>query len=193
MTQTKTEQLTKNWHLAEVTTSSKGQKTCQLTNDHKPIAFHLGSRLRTRFGASSFDKNVETSRKKLDFDITCDKQICTMLKQIDDWAVQYIFDNSAKILKKVMSKDVIQENDRPLLTSYGDNIRVKTKINTAGHRVCSCWDDDRNPCDLPEEWLNAEYDVQVSIPQLWIMGSSFGLTMETTSLMVHPIQNACPF
>ena len=78
------------WHLADVTTSSKGQKTCQLTNDHKPIAFHLGSRLRTRFGASNFDKNLETSRTNLDFDITNDKQICAMLKQIDDWAIQYI-------------------------------------------------------------------------------------------------------
>ena len=193
MTQTKTEQLTKNWHLAEVTTSSKGQKTCQLTNDHKPIAFNLGSKLKTRFGASSFDKNVETSRKNLDFDITNDKQICAMLKQIDEWAIQYIFDHSAKILKKVMSKDVIKENYRPLLTSYGDTIRVKTKINTAGHRLCSCWDEDKNPCDLPEDWLNTQYDVQVSIPQLWIMGSSFGLTMETTNLLIHPLQSECPF
>ena len=157
------------------------------------IAFHLGSRLRTRFGASSFDKNVESSRKNFDFDVTHDKQICALLKQIDDWAIQYIFDNSAKILKKVMSKDIIKENYRPLLTSYGDTIRVKTKINTAGHRVCSCWDEDRNHRDLPEEWLNAEYDVQVSIPQLWIMGSSFGLTMETTNLLVRPILNDCPF
>ena len=181
------------WHFAEVTTSSKGQKTCQLTNDHKPIAFHLGSRLRTRFGASSFDKNVETSRKNLDFDVTNDKQICAMLKQIDDWAISYIFDNAAKILKKVTSKDVIKENYKPLLTQYGDTTRVRTKINTAGHRVCSCWDEDKGTRDLPEDWLNADYDVQVSIPQLWIMGSSFGLTMETTNLLVHPIENECPF
>ena len=47
--------------------------------------------------------------KQVDFDITNDKQIYTMLKQIDDWAVQYIFDNSAKILKKVMSKGYQRE------------------------------------------------------------------------------------
>ena len=193
MTMTAEKLNTSKWQFAEVTTSSKGQKTCQLTNDHKPIAFHLGSRLRTRFGASSFDKNVETSRKNLDFDVTNDKQICAMLKQIDDWAISYIFDNAAKILKKVTSKDVIKENYKPLLTQYGDTIRVRTKINTAGHRVCSCWDEDKGTRDLPEDWLNADYDVQVSIPQLWIMGSSFGLTMETTNLLVHPIENECPF
>ena len=181
------------WHLSEVTTSNRGQKTCVLTNDHKPITFHLGSRLKTRFGASCFDKNVETSRKNLDFDITNDKQICAMLKQIDDWAIQYIFDNSSKILKKVMSKDVIKENYKPLLTQYGDTTRVKTKINTAGHRAVQCWDEDKNHCDLPEDWIGAEYDVQVAIPQLWIMGSSFGLTMETTNLLIHPLQTECPF
>ena len=126
------------WNLADVTISSNGQKTCQLTNEHKPIAFHLGSRLRTRFGASSFDINLESCRKNLDFDVTNDKQICAMLKQIDDWAIQYIFDNAAKILKNVMSKDVTKENCKPLLTQYGDTVRVRTKINTSGHRVCTC-------------------------------------------------------
>ena len=80
MTQIKTAK----WYLAELTTSSKGQKTCQLTNDHKPITFNLGSNLKTRFGASSFDKNVETSRRSLDFDITNDQQIISMLKEIDE-------------------------------------------------------------------------------------------------------------
>ena len=181
------------WHLADVTISSKGQKTCVLTNDHKPIAFFLGSNLRTRFGASSFDKNVETSRKNLDFDITQDKQIIAMLKEIDLWVIQYIFDNAARILKKVMSKDVITENYKPLVTSYGDNVRVKTKINTSGHRMCQCWDEEKNTRELPEDWQSNEYEVQVSLPQLWIMGSSFGLTLETIHLLVKAIESQCPF
>ena len=181
------------WHLAEVTTSSKGQKTCQLTNDHKPIALHLGSGLHTRFGASSFDKNVETNRKSLDFDITNDKQILAMLIDIDDWAIEYMHTNSTRIFKKAMSKDVIRENYKALVSSYGDNVRVKTKINTNGHRVVKCWDEDRQVCDLPEDWLSNEYDVQCAIPHLWIMGGSFGLTLETINLRVRPIQNECPF
>jgi len=189
MTQIKTTK----WHLAEVTISSKGQKTSQLTNDHKIITFNLGSNLKTRFGASSFDKNVETSRKSLDFDITNDKQIISMLKEIDEWALKYVHANSTRLMKKVTSKDVIRENYKPLVSQYGDTVRVKTKINTSGHRVCQCWDDEKNKSELPEDWLSNSYDVQVSIPQLWIMGSSFGLTMETTNLLVRPILNDCPF
>ena len=30
------------WHICEVTTSSKGQKTCQLTNKHYSVSFNLG-------------------------------------------------------------------------------------------------------------------------------------------------------
>ena len=181
------------WHLAEVTTSSKGQKTCQLTNDHKSISFQLGSNLKTRFGPSTFDKNVQTSRMSLDFDITADKQITSMLKEIDEWAIEYMHTNSARIMKKVMSKDVIRENYKPLVSQYGDNVRVKTKINTSGHRVCQCWNDERQQCDLPEDWLSNSYDVQVAIAHMWLMGTSFGLTMETTNLLVRPIQNDCPF
>ena len=165
MTQTKTE-LTNNWHLAEVSTSSKGQKSCQLTADHKPVTFNLGSCLKTRFGASTYDKNVESTRKNLDFDVTSDKQIQALLEEIDRWTVQHILDHGGKIMKKVMSKEVIREHYKPLLNSYGDRVSVKTKINTSGHRVCRCWDEDKNPRDLPESWSRNVYDVNVSLPQL---------------------------
>ena len=106
----KTQMILSKWHLAGKT-SSKGQKTCQLTNVHKSITFHLGSNLKTRFGASTFDKNVQTSRKSLDFDITTDTQILSMLKEIDDWAIEYLHTKSARIMK-VMSKDIIRETTK---------------------------------------------------------------------------------
>ena len=88
---------------------------------------------------------------------------------------------------------ILRENYKTLVSQYGDNVRVKTKSKTQGHRVCKCWDEDRQACDLPEDWLSNQYDVQVAIPALWVMGSSFGLTMETTNLLVRPIQTDCPF
>ena len=57
-------------------------------------------------------------------------------------------------MKKPMSKEVIKEHYKPLLNSYGDRLSVKTKINTGGPRVCRCWDEDKNPRDLPENWLS---------------------------------------
>ena len=47
-------------------------------------------------------------------------------------------------------------------------------------------------CKCYEDWFNAEYDVQVTIPQHWLMGSSSGLTMETTNLLCPSMQNEYP-
>ena len=193
MTATKTEQITKSWHLAEVSVSSKGQKSCQLTSDHKPVTFNLGSSLKTRFGASTYDKNIESTRKNIDFDITNDEQIQALLEEIDRWAVQYIFENGGKFMKKMMSKEIIKEHYKPLMSTYGDRVSVKCKINTGGHRQCRCWDEDRNPRDVPDEWLSNLYDVRVAIPQLWMMGSDFGLTMECIDILIRPIDTECPF
>ena len=192
MTQINKTELTK-WHLAEVSVSSKGQKSCQLTADHKPVTFNLGSSLKTRFGASTYDKNIEATTKNLDFDVTSDKQIQAALEEIDKWAVQYILDHGGKFMKKIMSREVIKEHYTPLLSSYGDRLSVKTKINTAGSRACRYWDENQDPRDLPENWLSNVYDVRVSLPQPWIMGSDFGWTLECTDLLVRPDDAECPF
>ena len=192
MTQTKTE-LTINWHIAELSISSKGQKTCQLTADHKPVTFNLGGQLRTRFGANTYEKNVESTRLNLDFTITNDKQIQALLGEIDEWALGYILQHGGRGFKKIMSKEVIKEHYKPLLSIYGDRVSTKTKINTGGHRKCQCWDENKNPRDLPENWLSNVYDVKVSLPQLWIMGSDFGWTLECIDLLARPDDVERPF
>ena len=58
-----------------------------------------------------------------------------MLKEVDDWALEDMHANSTRIMKKVISKDIIRENYKPLVSQYGDTVRVKTKIYTSGHRV----------------------------------------------------------
>ena len=39
---------------------------------------------------------------------------------------------------------------------------------------------------IPEDWLANKYDVKMSLPQLWMMGSSFDWTLECTELLVRP-------
>ena len=94
--------------------------------------------------------------------------------------------------EKIMSTEVIKEHYKPWLSIYGDRVSVKTKMNTGGHRKCRCWDEN-NPRDLLENWLSNLYDVKVSIPQLWVMGSDFGLTMECIDLMIRPDDAESPF
>ena len=87
------------WHLSEQAVSCKGQKSCQLTADHQLVRFQLGEGLRTRFGASNFDKNVNTVRRNLDFELD-DEAALARLKEIDAWALEYITANNERLLKK---------------------------------------------------------------------------------------------
>ena len=116
-----------------------------------------------------------------------------MPKELDDRTIEYLMNNNSRILKQLMSKDVKRENYKPLLTQYGDTIRVGTKFNTSGYRVYLCWDKDKTPCDLLEDWLNHECALQVAIPHFCIMGSSFDRSLETANLLARPIHNDCPF
>ena len=138
---------------------------------------------------------MDSTRKNLDFDVTSDKQIQALLEEIDRRTVQHILDHGGKIMQKIMSKEVIKERYKPLINSYGDRLSVKAKMNTSGHRVCRSWDEDKNPRDLPENWLSNVYDVRVSIPQLWIMGSDSGWTLECIDLelLARPDDAECPF
>ena len=184
------------WHLADPTTNSKGQKTCLLTCNQNPITFHLGTKLRTRFGASSFDKTVDLPRKSLDFDISNQQHQLDFLKSVDAWAIDYIFENQQRFnFKKSMSREAIREAYKPLTSCYGTTTSIKTKINVRGTRVCQCWDTHSSSIDLPQdgEWLENLYDVQVVFTQLYFMNGLFGLTVETTALRVHPIERVCPF
>jgi hypothetical protein len=183
-----------NWHLADHTTSSKGQKSCQLSADHQRVSFQLGNKLRTRFGASSFDESIDPVRKSIDFDISDESELRAFLKSIDEWTVEYILAHSARLFSKVMSKDVVARHYKPLLHMYGESASVRTKINVRDHRVCDCWGAAKNLAELPvADWLSNTYDVQVSLPQLYLMGNDFGWVLETTALRVHPIEAECPF
>ena len=182
------------WQLAELATTTRGQKFCQLTSDNKPVTFRLGSKLQTRIGASTFDKTVDASRKNLDFDVTDHPAIRDCLSKVDQWAVEYISKHSVRLFKKQMTKEAVLEHYRPVLHMYGDTASVRTKINTRGPRRADCWDPDNNTRDLPEDcWLDNQYDAHVALPQMYVMGNDFGWTLETTALRVHPVEVQCPF
>ena len=124
-------------------------------------------RLKTQFRPSSQDTNVETKSTTLKLEITSDKQITSVLEGIDDWTIEWMMNNSARIIKHLWSKEAIRKNYTPVQTTYGDNTRVKTNnISTSAHKRVQCWDEDKKPCHLHKNWLSNEYDVQLAIPHL---------------------------
>ena len=183
------------WHLSEQSISSKGQKSCQLTADHQPVKFQLGDGLRTRFGASSWDRNMETIRRNLDFDLG-EGETLERLKAIDAWALDYITENSERLLKKRLSKAEVENGYTKLVRTYGSSSSCKCKINIRGPRSCTYWDDKGQQIHEPPAegtWQDFAYTVAVAIPQLWIMQGTFGLLLETTALCLQAPAAVNPF
>ena len=175
--------------------SAKGQKSCLLTANHQPVRFQLGSGLRTRFGASTFEKNVDAVRRSLDFDID-DADTLAKLREIDDWALDYITTHSERLLKKKLSRTEVENNYNALVKIYGSSHSCKTKINIRGSRAASFWAENGDQLlDPPADgtWQDFAYQAHVSIPQLWIMAGSFGLLLETTALMLSAPSAINPF
>ena len=155
------------WHLGDQTVSSKGQKSCALTADYKTVSFQLGTALRTRFGATSFDR-VDAPRRSLDFEIT-DDDMLARLREIDIWAITYIAEHSERLLKKKLSPSEVENNYKPLVHVYGSSSGVKTKINLRGGRAATFWDEDgtqlkEHPVD--EAWQENAFNVYCKLPQL---------------------------
>ena len=183
------------WTLADTTVSSKGQKSCQLTCDHAPVKFQLGHGLRTRFGATTFEKNLDAVRRNLDFDLE-DGETLERLREIDDWAIEYITVHSERLLKKKLSRAEVENGYTKLIRTYGSSSSCKCKINIKGPRSCTYWDDrgeQIHECPAEGTWQDFAYTVQVAIPQLWIMQGTFGLLLETTALCLQAPAAVNPF
>jgi hypothetical protein len=183
-----------SWHLSDLTVSSKGQKSCQLSADHQQVKFQLGDGLRTRFGASTFDK-VDVPRRNLDFDLE-EGETLERLKAIDTWAIEYLTAHSERLLKKKLSRAEVENGYSPLVRTYGSCSSVKTKINIRGSRAATYWDDKGaqiNECPAEGTWQDFSYTVQCALPQLWIMQGTFGLLLEATALCLQAPAAVNPF
>ena len=183
------------WHLSDQTVSSKGQKSCTLSADHEPVRFQLGEALRTRFGASTFDKNVDAVRRNLDFDID-DEVALARLKEIDAWALEYITTNSERLLKKQLSRTEVENGYTSLVRTYGASCSVKTKLNIRGSRSATFWNEKGEQIMEPpaeNTWQENAYAPFVTIPQLWIMQGTFGLLLEAIALKIQTPAASNPF
>ena len=183
--------ITALWDLADVATSSRGQKSCSLkTLAKEPVRFQLGEALRTKFGASTFDR-TDAPRRNLDFDLAECPDAQTHLQDIDTWAIAYITSHSERLFKKKLSRQEVENNYKPLLSSYG----VKCKINLRGSRACTFWGEANEPIDAPVDgtWQDFAYTPMVSLNQLWIMGANFGWVLEMIALKVSAPAAKCPW
>jgi hypothetical protein len=181
-----------NWSLADVHVNAKGAKTCQLSVDGRPMHRSSGGFCTAPFGPSNFEKDALATRQNLELRIP--PELETYFDELDQWMLQYLEKHSERIFKRVLSPEQIRDAYHPTLKRQGDYPPLlRLKIDSEGRRACRYWNADQQKREAPEDWRGAELKVMFHISHLWIMGTSCGLVLNSTDLLVQESSTAFPF
>ena len=114
--------------------------------------------------------------------------------QVDEWMVSYLVEHSERIFKKQLTLEQVRESYSPCLKRQGDYpALLRTKINSTGRGACRFWGTEQRVRDAPDEWRGCEFKAMFHLSHPWIMGTSCGLVINTTDLLVQEISTAFPW
>jgi hypothetical protein len=183
------------FHLAEPIVSSRGAKSCALSNNGAKFVQTLGSRdepLTTPFGAQSF-QNESTNRKTLEFRLPVG-EATDFWDGFDAWSVTYLTCHSTRLFGKSLTIEQVRDGYRPCVSRRGSYPpTLRTKVNLSGSNVVRCWSPAEERIEVPQEFRGLELVALVSVPHLWMMNREFGWVLQPNDLMCSAVSQTCPF
>ncbi len=181
-----------SWSLADVHVNAKGAKTCQLTDGGRPKTHSSGKTCSVRLGPSNFDRDPLATRQNLELRIP--PELEAYFDSVDKWMLEYLLANSERIFKKQLTASQVLDSYNPTLKRQGDYPPLlRAKIDSTGRRACRFWDAEQKKREAPEEWRGSEVKAMFHLSHLWIMGTSCGLVVNTTDLLVQEVSTAFPW
>ena len=182
--------------LKEPQVSTRGAKSCTLTKTNgERLTFQLGSKASpttTPFGATLFNDDGRSSRKTIEFHITAEQE--AEIEAFDEWAIQYLSDNSMTIFRKELTPAQVSEIYRsPVTRKATYNSHVRCKINIAGSQQVRCWDENNKRRDCPKDLRPHKLIPRITISHLWMMSREVGWVLQVNDLMVIEGADECPF
>ena len=181
-------------HLAEPVVSSRGAKSCALSNNGAKFVHTVGSRaepLTSPFGAQSFN-DESTTRKSIEFRLPGE---CTdFWDSFDAWAVTYITCHSNRLFGKPLTIEQVRDGYKPCVSRRGTYpATLRCKVNLSGSNVVRCWSPAEERIDVPQEFRGLELVARVSVMHLWVMNREFGFVLQPNDLMCSVVSQSCPF
>ena len=167
----------------DVFTTSRGFKTARIRDgDDDDCEFTPACKLKVPFAPSTFDKNPEATRLNLQLSIDDDATL-RELKKFDAWVVEYIAQNSERLLRKKLTKEQVQAAySSNLKTKEGYAPLLKTKLDLEGRNAVCCWGKDDSSIDAPaslDAW-KGYIEARICFTHVWIMGTQFGVVARLT-------------
>ena len=179
-------------HLKELTISARGVKSAAVVNAKgDAVSYTFDDFTMTPFGPSSFDKDPQATRQQLDVRLGSAEPF---FQNLDNWAIAYISEHSERLFRKKLSAEQITERYHPCVrTSEKHPSLLRTKINLGGNNFCLFWNSKEELVEAPESW-KIEFRPRVDISHLWVMGSSCGLVLTCSHLLLAETKEvAFPF
>ena len=182
-------------HIAEPIVSSRGAKSCALSNNGTKFVLTLGSRaepLTTPFGAQSF-QNESTNRKSIEFRLPAG-ETTDFWDGFDAWAVTYLTCHSTRLFGKPLTIEQVRDGYRPCVSRRGNYPpTLRCKVNLAGTNSVRCWSPAEERIEVPQEFRGLQLVALVSVQHLWVMNREFGFVLQPNDLMCSEVSQTCPF
>ena len=127
-----------------------------------------------------------------------DESMRTYFQAIDEWAINYITQESVRLFKKQLTADQVRERYVSCVKTHASyEPLLKTKINMPelNPQPANIWTPDGQRDKLPQagSWKFVEVKPRVLISNLWIMSQQFGLVLQLTDLIVRQEEASFPW
>ena len=182
---------------SDIRKNAKGGKAVYLnSNAGQKLIYQLPA-LRAPFGLSDF-KDESGKVTSYSLPLSLDKpEIVTALQALDEKALDFITENSADLLGKKMSREVIKEGIyKPLVKpaskeGYAPILNLKVLMKD-GAIATEAYNASRQPAALTELEKGQAVNAIIDINQIWRTPAGVGITIRVHQVMFAPTNKLKP-
>ena len=182
---------------SDIRKNAKGGKAVYLnSNAGQKLIFQLPA-LRAPFGLSDF-KDEAGKVQSYSLPLSLDKpEVVASLQALDERALDFITENSAELLGKKMSREVIKEGIyKPLVRvsskeGYAPTLNLKVLMKD-GAIVTEAYSSARQPVPLTDLEKGQAVSAIIDINQIWRTPAGVGITVRVHQVMFAPTNKLKP-
>jgi Family of unknown function (DUF5871) len=182
---------------SDIRKNAKGGKAVYLnSNAGQKLIYQLPA-LRAPFGLSDF-KDETGKVQSYSLPLSLDKpEVVASLQALDDRALDFITENSAELLGKKMSREVIKEGIyKPLVRpsskeGYAPTLNLKV-IMKDGAIATEAYNSARQPVPLTDLEKGQAVSAIIDINQIWRTPAGVGVTVRVHQVMFAPTNKLKP-
>ena len=178
---------------APLLVTSKGAKQLPaLTIDGAPVIWQPDDWCQVPFEPSAFS---DPDAQRVTICVTPSDAMTRSIAELDDWCIATISANPSILGISLTPEQVRERYASSIKVSEKGYQTLRAKMNKSGRYALRCYDAEKEPIAHPAAWQGISIRPRYVFKNLWIMGKSFGTTLECTHAIVHSSGGCedCPF